>query len=231
MSNKVLVVEDEKKLAMLLKDYLEQSGFLVSVIDDGNNVIDEVSRFQANIVLLDIMLPNKDGITLCKEIRQNPAFQYLPIIMTTAKIEEIDRLLGLEIGADDYVCKPYSPREVVARVKALLRRQQFSSAAMVTGLVLEDEKMRARVNGKKLELTAVEYTLLSLMAESPGRIYSRSQLMDLIYKDYRVVSERTIDSHIKKLRQKIAKVDSSVDIIHSVYGVGYKVEYFQTEHL
>jgi two-component system response regulator BaeR len=147
--------------------------------------------------------------------------------MTTAKVEEIDRLLGLELGADDYVCKPYSPREVVARTKALLRRQHYLESSAATGLVLEDDKMNVLLKGKKIELTAIEYTLLSLMARSPGRIYSRSQLMDEMYSDYRIVSERTIDSHIKKLRHKIANVDNSVEIIHSVYGVGYKMEYVE----
>lgn len=230
MSNKVLVVEDENKLAGVLKDYLEQSGFIVRIIDDGALVMGVLSEFQANIVLLDIMLPNKDGITLCKEIRQSPAHQYLPVIMTTAKVEEIDRLLGLEIGADDYICKPYSPREVVARVKAIWRRQQFSNASEASsGLILDDEKMIAQLHGEKVDLTAVEYTLLSLLAKSPGRIYSRAQLMEEIYSDYRVVSERTIDSHIKKLRQKIAKVNDTVEVVHSVYGVGYKMEYVEVE--
>jgi two-component system response regulator BaeR len=225
MSHKVLVVEDEKKLAALLKDYLEQSSFLVKLIDDGELVMEALDCFKPDIILLDIMLPNKDGVSLCKEIRQSPVHQYLPIIMTTAKIDEIDRLLGLELGADDYVCKPYSPREVVARTKALMRRQHYSEASISTGLLLDDDKMNAQLKGKKIELTAIEYTLLSLMARAPGRIYSRSQLMDEIYSDYRVVSERTIDSHIKKLRHKIAKVDNTVEIIHSVYGVGYKMEY------
>jgi two-component system response regulator BaeR len=225
MSHKVLVVEDEKKLAALLKDYLAQSGFLVDVVDDGDRVMAALDCFKPDIILLDIMLPNKDGVSLCKEIRQSPVHQYLPIIMTTAKVEEIDRLLGLELGADDYVCKPYSPREVVARTKALIRRQHYSASSTSTSLLLDDDKMHAQLKGKKIELTAIEYTLLSLMARAPGRIYSRSQLMDEIYSDYRVVSERTIDSHIKKLRHKIAKVDNTVEIIHSVYGVGYKMEY------
>lgn len=227
MSHKVLVVEDEKKLAEILKDFLELSGFLVNLVDDGAKVMEALNCFQPDIILLDIMLPNKDGIALCREIRQSPAHQYLPIIMTTAKVEEIDRLLGLELGADDYVCKPYSPREVVARTKALMRRKHYSESPASTGLFLDDQKMNAQIKGKKIELTAIEYTLLSLMANSPGRIYSRSQLMDEMYSDYRVVSERTIDSHIKKLRHKIASVDSSVEIIHSVYGVGYKMEYIE----
>ena len=228
MSNKVLVVEDEIKLAELLRDFLERSGFLVELVTDGIEVMAALNTFRPDILLLDIMLPNKDGISLCKEIRQSSLHQYLPIIMLTAKVDEIDRLLGLEIGADDYVCKPYSPREVVARVKAIIRRQNYSGAENnSTGLLLDNNKMSASLNGKKLDLTAIEYKLLSLMSESPGRIYSRSQLMSEMYSDYRVVSERTIDSHIKKLRHKIAGACSSTEIIHSVYGVGYKMEYIE----
>ncbi len=230
MSNKVLVVEDETKLAELLRDFLERSGFLVKLVADGNEVMDEINAFRPDVLLLDIMLPNKDGVSLCKEIRQSSIHQYLPIIMLTAKVDEIDLLLGLEIGADDYVCKPYSPREVVARTKALIRRQNYcEDENQSMGLCLDNDKMQAYINGKRLDLTAIEYKLLSLMSQSPGRIYSRSQLMSEMYSDYRVVSERTIDSHIKKLRHKIADVSSNTEIIHSVYGVGYKMEYLELD--
>lgn len=228
MQSKVLIVEDEKKLALLLHDYLKKSDYIVDIVSDGNEVIDTLNSFKPSIILLDIMLPNVDGISLCKQIRQTTHFKHIPIIMTTAKVEEIDRLLGLEIGADDYICKPYSPREVVARVKAQLRRQHYLAEPDSMGLTLDQEKMSATLNGSKLNLTAVEFTLLSIMAGSPGRIYSRTQLMNEMYSDYRVVSERTIDSHIKKLRKKISDANDSVEIIHSVYGVGYKVEYFES---
>lgn len=229
MGNKVLIVEDENKLALLLNDYLKQSGYLVNIIDDGEKVIDALKNFKPSIILLDIMLPNVDGISLCKQIRQTAHFKHIPIIMTTAKVEEIDRLLGLEIGADDYICKPYSPREVVARVKAQLRRLDYLTEPDSMGLTLDQEKMTAILNGSKLNLTAVEFTLLSIMASSPGRIYSRTQLMNEMYSDYRVVSERTIDSHIKKLRKKIADANDAIEMIHSVYGAGYKVEYLESE--
>jgi two-component system response regulator BaeR len=223
MSSKILIVEDEPKLTQLLEDYLTQSGMETQSVADGEQALTMVVEFSPDLVLLDLMLPNKDGLTICRELRGIKEYQLLPIIITTAKIEEIDRLLGLELGADDYICKPYSPREVVARVKAVLRRIHYSES-IHTGLELDHGKMKALLNGKNLQLTAIEYTLLKIMFESQGQIYSRSQLMDHMYQDYRVVSERTIDSHIKKLRQKITSVSQDASLIQSVYGVGYKFE-------
>lgn len=225
MKKKILIVEDEIKLAELLSDYLKQSDMEPHLVHDGAKVIDAIQSLQPELILLDLMLPNKDGISLCKEIRQHQSMSNIPIIMATAKVDEIDRLLGLEIGADDYICKPYSPREVVARVKAVLRRYQQTDNQEAIALDLQHEQMKAILFGEDLKLTAVEYSLLKLMAENPGKIFSRSQLMDSMYKDYRVVSERTIDSHIKKLRKKVADISPDYALIHSVYGVGYKVEY------
>jgi two-component system, OmpR family, response regulator BaeR len=146
--------------------------------------------------------------------------------MVTARVEEIDRLLGLELGADDYICKPFSPREVVARVKAVLRRGKRGAAAPhETGLLLDDAGYKATIGGKDLDLTAVEYQLLKVLVAQPGRIYSRDQLMDAMYRDERVVSDRTVDSHVKKIRKKISDVVPDREIIHSVYGVGYKYEW------
>lgn len=224
MSIKVLVVEDEIKLAELLRDYLQQASMDVRLVMDGDKVMEAIHDFSPDIMLLDIMLPNKDGLTICREVRENNHWKQLAIIMTTARVDEIDRLLGLEIGADDYVCKPYSPREIVARVKTIMRRLQGVDNISIPGLVFYNDKMKALWNGFDLELTAVEYALLKLMSESPGKIFSRQSLMDNIYQDYRVVSERTIDSHIKKLRQRILTHDENAQLIHSVYGVGYKVE-------
>jgi len=144
--------------------------------------------------------------------------------MVTARIEEIDRLLGLELGADDYICKPFSPREVVARVKAVLRRTHDGQTIQAQGLVLDEHRYRATLHGHDLELTAVEFKLLHFLIASPGRIYGRQQLMNNIYSDERFVTDRTIDSHIKKLRRKIENVDPEAKLIHSVYGVGYKFE-------
>lgn len=221
MTGSVLIVEDEEKLARLLADYLEQSGYQVACLGDGDLVLPWVRAHSPDLVLLDLMLPNRDGLSICREIR---SFSELPIIMITARVEEIDRLLGLELGADDYVCKPFSPREVVARVRSVLRRTGPQQPAPVTGLLLDGQRYRASLNGRDLDLTAVEFNLLQLLYSAPGRIYSRSQLMDRIYPDERVVSDRTIDSHIKKLRKKIAAVAPDEELIHSLYGVGYKFE-------
>ena len=217
---KILIVEDEPKLAALLRDYLEQAGFAVEHLADGREVVPRVRRSPPALVLLDLMLPGRDGLEVCKEIR---GFSTVPIIMVTARIEEIDRLLGLELGADDYICKPFSPREVVARVKAVLRRSD-AGRAPGPGLVLDGERYRAVLEGRDLGLTAVEFTLLKFLAAHPGRIFSRQQLMDRIYADHRIVSDRTIDSHVKKLRKKIVAAVPDADLIRSVYGVGYKFE-------
>ena len=219
---KILIVEDENALADVLQDYLLHHQFETRVVGDGGEAMDVFAAFQPDLVLLDLMLPNKDGLTLCREMR---AKSNVAIIMTTARVEEIDRLLGLELGADDYICKPYSPREVVARVKAVLRRMTPSQHQSDTpSLVLNPAAMSAMLLGSPLELTAVEFRLLETMASEPRRIFSRDQLMDRIYTDQRIVSDRTIDSHITKLRKKMAAINGGADIIRSVYGVGYKYE-------
>ncbi|MEN8142271.1 MAG: response regulator [Thermodesulfobacteriota bacterium] len=216
---RILIVEDEPKLAELLRDYLAQASFEATVIDNGLEVVPYVREHKPDLVLLDLMLPGRDGMEICKEIR---TFSNLPIIMVTARVEEIDRLLGLELGADDYVCKPFSPREVVARVKSVLRRAGDATTIKAKGLILDEARYQASLYGIDLELTAVEFKLLSFLAANPGRIYSRDQLMDRIYSDQRIVSDRTIDSHIKKLRKKIAGQSPDEELIGSVYGVGYK---------
>ncbi len=221
----VLIVEDEKKLATLLKDYLERNGFKTTMIHNGNDVMPWLEANQPDLVLLDLMLPDKDGMDICKEIRRNSK---LPVIMVTAKVEEIDRLLGLELGADDYICKPFSPREVVARVKAVLRRSESTAQLGQKGLILDTDSYKATIDGEDLDLTAVEFQLLKVLSDHPGRIFSRSVLVDKIYSDGRVVSDRTIDSHIKKLRKKIATQLPDTELIHSLYAVGYKFEWGQS---
>jgi two-component system response regulator BaeR len=217
--SRILIVEDEQKLAELLRDYLAQAGFEITVLDNGLEVVPSVRENRPDLILLDLMLPGRDGMEICKEIR---TFSNLPIIMVTAKVEEIDRLLGLELGADDYICKPFSPREVVARVKAVLRRSGGTSTTQTKGLILDESRYQASLHGTDLGLTAVEFKLLDFLAANPGRIYSRDQLMDRIYTDDRIVSDRTIDSHIKKLRKKLAAVAPDEELLGSVYGVGYK---------
>lgn len=224
MNQQVLIVEDEPKIAALLADYLHASGFITHHIDDGAEVVDWVKNNKPNMVLLDLMLPNKDGLSICRDIRQ---FSELPVIMLTAKVEEIDRLLGLELGADDYICKPFSPREVVARVKTVLRRfepKRETQEAQKSDLYLDEGKMKALWKHQDLQLTAVEFALLHLLVGEPGRIFNREQLMRNMYRDERIVSERSIDSHIKKLRKKIDAVVPGAEWIQSVYSVGYKYE-------
>jgi len=222
MSQHVLIVEDEVKIASLLQDYLRQSGYETDSLYNGSEVEGWLAENSTDIVLLDLMLPDKTGVDICKDVRKSST---LPIIMITAKVEEIDRLLGLELGADDYICKPFSPREVVARVKAVLRRTDNTESLSDKGLVLDTQTYKATVNGQNLDLTAVEFQLLKVLSDQPGRIFSRSVLVDKIYNDGRVVSDRTIDSHIKKLRKKIADVLPDVELIHSLYAVGYKFEW------
>jgi two-component system response regulator BaeR len=226
-NTQILLVEDEIRLAAVLSEYLQQAGFATHHLIEGTAVVERVREHPPALVLLDLMLPGRDGLDVCRDIR---AFSQVPIIMLTARAEEIDRLLGLELGADDYICKPYSPREVVARVRAVLRRSratqlpgaQASSADQV--LSLDEDELRVRVQGQEVELTRVEFYLLRTMYLHPGRIYSRQQLMDNIYSDDRVVADRTVDSHVKKLRKKLAQLLPGQELVHSVYGAGYRFE-------
>ncbi|MGR9116804.1 MAG: response regulator [Gammaproteobacteria bacterium] len=221
----ILIVEDEEKLAKLEADYLHNAGFTTDTLTEGNAVVPWVEQQHPDLILLDLMLPGRDGLTICRELRK---FSSVPIIMVTARIEEIDRLLGLEMGADDYICKPFSPREMVARVKAVLRRLQPQAADPVThALTLDADSFRVFAEGHEVELTTVEFQLLQALHRQPGRIFSRSKLMDLIYQDRRIVSDRTIDSHIKKLRKKLAELLPDQELIHSVYGAGYRFEPYQ----
>ena len=215
-TKKVLVVEDETTLANVLADYLSAAGYNPHQLYRGDEVVEWVKAHRPHIILLDLMLPGLDGIEVCKQVR---AFTETPIIMTTARVDEVDRLVGLELGADDYICKPYSPREVVARVKAVLRRVAPATpvSAHSTGPITLDERtLRVQILNACVQLTAVEFSLLATLVSQPGRIYSRSQLMDRIYTDHRVVSDRTIDSHVKKLRKKLGEVPGGEDLVHSV---------------
>ncbi len=216
----VLVVEDEPKIAALLRDYLLAANYRVSVRDSGAGTVDWVRAHAPDALLLDLMLPGEDGLSICRGLR---AFSSIPILMITARVEEIDRLIGLELGADDYICKPFSPREVVARVKAVLRRAHFNPAAQTAPIELDEARFEARVRGHALTLTPVEFRLLSKLAAQPGRVFSRQQLIDASYLDHRVVSDRTVDSHVKNVRRKLAEL--GVDPISSVYGVGYRLEW------
>jgi two-component system response regulator BaeR len=219
VSQHILVVEDEPKIAALLRDYLVNGGYEVTMLNSGAAAADWVREQAPDAVLLDVMLPAQSGLDVCKAIR---GFSNVPILMVTARVDEIDRLLGLELGADDYICKPFSPREVVARVKAVLRRMSAVAQAMPSLIELDDERFEARVRGQPMSVTPVEFRLLKKLLAQPGRVFSRQQLMDAAYRDHRIVSDRTVDSHVKNLRRKLA--DAGFDPITSVYGVGYRLE-------
>ena len=214
----ILIVEDEQKLAQLLADYFNQSQITTTQLHRGDEVEPWLAANTADAIVLDLMLPGKDGLQICKDIR---ATSDIPILMVTARVEEIDRLIGLEFGADDYICKPYSPREVVARVKAVLRRCNATTQKTATALQLDEHQLRVNLGSEQVELTGIEFGILALLAKEPGRIFSRDQLMATIYADHRVVSDRTIDSHVKKLRKKLSPLSQN-ELIQSVYGVGYR---------
>ena len=222
--NHILIVEDEIKLARIQMDYLNNAGFNTSVLINGLDVLPWLQANNTDLIILDLMLPGRDGLDICREIR---SFSTTPIIIITARIEEIDRLLGLELGADDYICKPFSLREMVARVKVVLRRVPLNNSEPTQhnlNLILDPYRFKIVTNEHEIELTTVEFQLLQTLYEQPARIFSRAKLMDLIYKDQRVVSDRTIDSHIKKLRKKLAEILPNQELIHSVYGAGYYFE-------
>jgi len=224
----ILVVEDEIKIAKLLEDYLKNAGYGVTVQNRGDKVLSMVQSHPPDMILLDIMLPGMDGMEICREIRK---FSNVPIIMITARIEEIDRIVGLEIGADDYVCKPFSPREVVARVKALLRRthkeidgnQSVGKKLVFESITLDEETHLVYVDNTPLNLTPSEFGLLQIMMGHPNRVFSRNELINRVLGYSFDGYDRTIDTHIKNLRKKISDALPGREIIHTVYGIGYKI--------
>ena len=219
----VLIVEDEKKLADVLIAYLNKNQFRVTHFESGGGVVDWVKTNQPNIILLDLMLPDVNGKDLCKQIRQ---FSTVPIIMVTAMIDEIDRLIGLELGADDYVCKPFSPKEVVARVKAVLRRSEgdLNLGEIYDAFEVNDQTYSIKLHQDRLDLTPVEFRLLKMFLQSPGRVFNRDQILDNIFEDGRIVLDRTVDTHVKNLRHKLKTASPKHDYIRSVYGIGYSFE-------
>ena len=220
MSATILIVEDESELAAVVADYVTAAGYEAQVIADGREALASIQRQMPDLIVLDLMLPGLDGLSICRAVR---GFSAVPIIMVTAQVQEIDRLLGLETGADDYLCKPFSPRELVARIKAVLRRSStLPTPAQI--LQIDVEARTARACSQLLDLTPTEFSLLAAMAKRPGTIFSRAQLLDLASRDNLDVTDRAIDSHIKNLRRKLAVHLPDVDIIHSVYGLGYRLD-------
>lgn len=223
MNPLIVIVEDEPALAAIIQDYLRKANMDSKTLTEGTYAVETILSLAPDLVILDVMLPGKDGLSICREVR---AQSDVPIILETAKVEEIDRLLGLELGADDYICKPWSPREMVARVKTILRRvnrqkQLHVSDTSAQGLSIDSETWNATFNEQKIELTRREFQVLEVLYRRPGRVYSRNQLLEHAFPDDSSVFDRTVDSHIKNIRAKLKAVGAGDDVIRSVYGVGY----------
>lgn len=219
--DRILLVEDEVEVAEIIRDYLQQAGYAVELIHTGSGVVELIRTSPPQLVLLDIMLPEVNGITICKEIR---SFSEVPVIMLTAKVDEIDRLLGYDLGVDDYICKPVNPREILARVKAVLRRSSHTPVVDQDLLKLDESRLLAVYQGKRLDLTTTEFRLLKMLFAKEGKIFSRKQIQTKIYSNENESSERAVDTCVKKLRSKMSKVATGDSPIHSIYGLGYKFE-------
>jgi two-component system, OmpR family, response regulator BaeR len=223
MTQAVVIVEDDHALADMLANYMQAHGFTPHVISDGALAVATVERLQPEAVLLDVVLPNVDGIEICGQLRRVSA---APIIIISARVDEIDRIIGLEVGADDYVCKPFSPREVLARLRALLRRAQgrLVQGAELYGFAIDDGAQRIAWQHKPLPLTPLEYRVFRLLLSHPGQVFSRQRLLDAAHGDASDTTDRAIDSHIKNLRRKLHAAGTSCPLIVSVYGAGYRFE-------
>ena len=213
----IYIVEDEPELAALVADYARAAGFAPTLFADGAEALAAIRAKVPALVVLDLMLPALDGLSLCREVR---SFSTVPIVMVTARVEEIDRLLGLELGADDYLCKPFSPRELIARIKAILRRSGLPDSP----LLIDAAARRASVHGRLLDLTPTEFDLLAALARRPGQVFSRAQLLALAHQDKLEVTDRAVDSHIKNVRRKIEAAAPGLEPIRSIYGLGYRFE-------
>ena len=220
-SHRVLVVEDDRKISELLLNYLRASGFEAEAAYDGRDALRRIEHLAPDAVILDWMLPGLDGIGVCKAVR---AFSDVPILMLTARIDEVDRLLGLDTGADDYVCKPFAPRELIARVHALLRRAEGRVMTSSKAWEIDDASFRISWRGQWLALTRIEFMMFRLLLSRPGRVYSRDQLLATVHDSQHDISDRAIDTHIKNLRKKVQTVEPGRDCIASVYGVGYRFD-------
>ncbi len=219
MSQAIMIVEDEPELAALVADYARAAGYTPQVFGDGREALDAIRANPPALVVLDLMLPSLDGLSLCRALRETSE---LPVIMVTARVEEIDRLLGLEAGADDYLCKPFSPRELMARIKAILRRAGAAPSAPV--LAIDDTARLARVHGQPLDLTPSEFAILAALVRRPNQVFSRAQLLDAACADSLEATDRAVDSHIKNLRRKIDAAAPGLEPIRSIYGLGYRFD-------
>jgi DNA-binding response OmpR family regulator len=220
---RILVVDDEPKIVRLVRDYLEHAGFTVIVARDGREALMRVRSERPDLVVLDLGLPGLDGLDVTRALRRDTA---LPLIMLTARDSETDRVLGLELGADDYLTKPFSPRELVARVRAVLRRNRPDEpmdTMRIGELELDVPRLRASVGGRVVNLTATEFQLLAAMARQPGRVFTRSQLLDAIHGEALEAYERAVDAHVKNIRRKLESDPRHPRYLQTVYGVGYRV--------
>ena len=224
--NLLFIVDDEPDILELLELQLGNAGFEVKSFENGNDLLLALENQVPNLLLLDLMLPDIDGTDICKQLRSSDKFKHLPIIMLTAKGEEVDKVLGLELGADDYLAKPFSPRELVARIKAVLRRVESANSSsdfLNIGNLLQIDKRRfeIKIEGEKIYLTTTEFKILELLASHPGWVYSREQILNHLWGKEKIVLDRTIDVHIRNLRSKIGEVSN---FIKNIRGIGYKFE-------
>jgi two-component system alkaline phosphatase synthesis response regulator PhoP len=222
----ILVVDDEPGIVTIARDYLDRAGFRVITTGDGTSALRLARSERPSLLVLDLMLPGMDGLDVARALREDPATRALPIIMLTARVEEADRLIGLELGADDYITKPFSPRELVARVRAVLRRaegERDTGGLLRAGeLVIDVQRRSVRRGGETIDLTATEFDLLAILAREPGRPFTRAQLLELAYDISYAGFDRTVDAHIKNLRRKIEPDPRNPRYILTIYGVGYK---------
>lgn len=226
MAKKILVVEDDRDVSQLLRYNLEKEGFQVRSVNEGNSVLSEIRRDTPDVVLLDLMLPGLDGLEICRQIRKIDRFGGVSVVMLTARNEEADRVVGLEIGADDYITKPFSMRELIARIRAVLRRhevQDSASAVIQRGpLVIDPMAHSVRVHGKAVELSALEFRLLHYLASHPGMVFSRNQILDRVWGDDRSVTPRSVDVYVRRVREKIELEPERPSHVQTVHGVGYR---------
>jgi len=226
MVKKILIVEDESDLIKLLKYNLEKEGFRVSYATDGSIALAEVRRDPPDLVILDLMLPGLDGLEVCRQLRRSDKFSRIPVLMLSARSEEADRIVGLELGADDYVTKPFSMREVVARVRALLRRNEQAGpqkSKLQRGEIMIDPMAHSvMVSGRTVELSALEFRLLHYLASHPGMVFSRDQLLDSVWGNDRTVTPRSVDVYIRRVREKIENQPQQPIYVQTVHGVGYR---------
>jgi len=225
MSQLIAIVEDEPDIIDLVSLHLQRAGFVVEGFDDAAKVLKFLNSRVPDLIILDLMLPDADGLEICKYLKKKDDYASVPIIMLTAKGDETDKVLGLELGADDYVTKPFSPKELVARVKAVLRRKGQKEASKIVEigdmLVIDAEKYEVRVEGVRVELTSTEFRILQLLSSRKGWVYTRDQILDHLWGDEKAVLDRTVDVHIKNLREKLGKAKT---FIRNVRGIGYKLE-------